>query len=163
MDFSERIAAVMRHYNLQAKDLADLCGVQRTAITHILNGRNRPSVGFLSQLSDAYPELNTRWLLHGRGNIFTNVTGHNPEIIPAVNPVPTTKAADEKSSADRAPNETPPENSGNSHVTSVTKDLFDPHDTSKVDAPVSVRNSGKPIREIIIFYEDGTFKAYRPD
>lgn len=74
MEFSERIAAIMRHYKLQAREMAELCGVQRTAISHILNGRNRPSVGFLSQLSEAFPDLNTRWLLHGKDSMFTFVT-----------------------------------------------------------------------------------------
>lgn len=78
MEFSERIEGIMRHYGLNSKELADKCGVQRTAINHILNGRNRPSVGFLSALSESFPELNTRWLLHGKGAMFTNVTHSEP-------------------------------------------------------------------------------------
>jgi transcriptional regulator with XRE-family HTH domain len=163
MDFSERIAAVMRHYNLQAKDLATLCGVQRTAITHILNGRNRPSVGFLSQLSDAFPELNTRWLLHGRGNIFTNVTGDgvgNDRHANSINPI---KIDGIKSSPDSVPAKATQGIQKDSHVTSVTIDLFDPREIPNNETASTIQKGEKSIREIIIFYEDGTFKAYRPD
>lgn len=72
--FQDRIQQVMAHFNLTAKDLAEMCDVQRSAISHILNGRNRPNVSFLAKLSEGIPTLNTTWLLHGHGSIVTNVT-----------------------------------------------------------------------------------------
>jgi len=163
MDFSERIAAVMRHYNLQAKDLADRCGVQRTAITHILNGRNRPSVSFLGQLSDAYPEINTRWLLHGRGNMFTNVTSavSNEEHTASPSKKPIEQL--EVFSRDLSENsETAPE-SPLSLVTNVTAGASENTPGKSLHAPYPLEQSHKPVREIVIFYEDGTFKSFRPD
>ncbi|MBI1267319.1 MAG: helix-turn-helix domain-containing protein [Cryomorphaceae bacterium] len=75
--FQDRIQQVMSHFNLTAKDLAEMCDVQRSAISHILNGRNRPNVSFLAKLSEGIPTLNTTWLLHGYGDIVTNVTTDN--------------------------------------------------------------------------------------
>jgi transcriptional regulator with XRE-family HTH domain len=72
--FQDRIQQVMSHFNLTAKDLAEMCDVQRSAISHILNGRNRPNVSFLAKLSEGIPTLNTTWLLHGYGDIVTFVT-----------------------------------------------------------------------------------------
>lgn len=163
MDFSERIAAVMRHYNLQAKDLADLCGVQRTAITHILNGRNRPSVSFLGQLSEAYPEINTRWLLHGRGNMFTNVTNvaSVEELPPYPSKIFNTKAEKCSESLDQQ-SAAPPEGTL-SHVTNVTGDLFDNQAGKGLREQLPLHQGHKAVREIVIFYEDGTFRSYRPD
>lgn len=163
MDFSERIAAVMRHYNLQAKDLADLCGVQRTAITHILNGRNRPSVSFLGQLSDAYPEINTRWLLHGRGNMFTNVTDvagiQESPSNPNKNPIP---QIEKRSENLRLQGEAL--HGGSSlRVTSVTSETSESSPVKSMDAPLPLQQGHKAVREIVIFYEDGTFRSYRPD
>jgi transcriptional regulator with XRE-family HTH domain len=162
MDFSERIAAVMRHYNLQAKDLADLCGVQRTAITHILNGRNRPSVGFLSQLSDAFPELNTRWLLHGRGHIFTNVTDQDSDRTHTADDLPTKPSTHGLDKPVHASVASVPKQQ-HAVVTSVTDSHFNLQVESKTETSTTEQSTEKSIREIIIFYKDGTFKAYRPD
>jgi transcriptional regulator with XRE-family HTH domain len=163
MDFSERIAAVMRHYNLQAKDLADRCGVQRTAITHILNGRNRPSVSFLGQLSDAYPEINTRWLLHGRGSMFTNVTSVTSNEAPTASPSKEQIEQLELSGGNLSENsETAPE-SPLSVVTNVTDGASENTLGKSLHAPIPLEQSNKPVREIVIFYKDGTFKSFRPD
>lgn len=150
MNFSERIEAVMRHYKLQAREMADLCGVQRTAISHILSGRNRPSVGFLSQLSEAFPELNTRWLLHGKGGMFTSVTTQENEKREAT------------------------ENSQQTiQTTLVTKSINEFAGVTSVDTNVTTPETGNPeptdlphadkrLVRIVFFYEDGTFSAYTP-
>lgn len=150
----------MRHYDLQAKDLADLCGVQRTAITHLLNGRNRPSVGFLSQLSDAYPELNTRWLLHGRGNMFTNVTSTDvtPEDFVLDLPAEPEQTADVQPSMKFTSDERVVE----SIVTDVTNVVPDDNVETKPSSIGDDAQAPKAIRQVIIFYTDGTFKAYNP-
>lgn len=170
MEFSERIAAILKHYNLPSKDLAELCGVQRTAIHHILNGRNRPSVSFLSQLSTAFPEINTRWLLHGRGSMFTSVTDRQNEIVQTPE-----KTGEEKVKMDDV-------------VETFVKDTFGTtNDVSKaapehvgnnkvLPDPVSAVNGednvgathlgksqkGKVLRSIVLIYEDGTFEHLSP-
>lgn len=148
--FSERISLVLKHYNLQPKDLAEKCGVQRSAISHLINGRNRPSVTFLSSLSDHYPELDTRWLLHGKGNMFTNVTDVLPNdgdtdvntsasvVKESLNPVTSVPQSPKR------PQEIVPKNALSEHRVKT--------DYSKE----------KEIQRIIVFYNDGTFDAYNP-
>lgn len=80
MAFSERIASILEYYHISPKELAEITGVQRSAISHIINGRNKPSVSFITNLTKAFPKLSTNWLLHGKGDIeqerglITNVT-----------------------------------------------------------------------------------------
>ena len=80
MAFSERIANILEYYHISPKELAEITGVQRSAISHIINGRNKPSVSFITKLTQAFPKLSTNWLLHGKGDIeqegtlITNVT-----------------------------------------------------------------------------------------
>ena len=51
---------------------ADIIGVNRATISHILSGRNKPSIDFLQKLLSSYPELNANWLISGVGDMKEN-------------------------------------------------------------------------------------------
>ena len=54
-----------------AREFADKIGVNRATISHILSGRNKPSIDFLEKLLHVYPELNANWLITGIGYMKT--------------------------------------------------------------------------------------------
>ena len=56
---------------LKSSQLADNIGVNRATISHILSGRNKPSIDFLQKLLRAYPNLNSNWLITGIGYMHT--------------------------------------------------------------------------------------------
>ena len=56
---------------LKPSQLADNIGVNRATISHILSGRNKPSIDFLQKLLSAYPNLNANWLITGIGYMNT--------------------------------------------------------------------------------------------
>ena len=62
-----RIAEILKHYELSASSFADSIGVQRSSISHLLKGRNKPSLEFVSKLVQSYPEVDLYWLLYGQG------------------------------------------------------------------------------------------------
>ena len=49
--------------------MAKNIGVNRATISHILSGRNKPSIDFLEKLLHVYPNINTNWLITGVGSI----------------------------------------------------------------------------------------------
>ena len=55
--------------NQKASELAMNIGVNRATISHILSGRNKPSIDFLEKLLHVYPNINANWLITGVGNI----------------------------------------------------------------------------------------------
>lgn len=55
--------------SISAGELSALLEVQRSNISHILNGRNKPGAAFIEKLLLVFPELNARWLLTGQGNM----------------------------------------------------------------------------------------------
>ena len=57
---------------LKSSALADNIGVNRATISHILSGRNKPSIDFLQKLLSNYPELNANWLISGVGYMKEN-------------------------------------------------------------------------------------------
>ncbi len=66
-DFSNRIKKILDFYGLTAAAFADKIGVQRSSISHILSGRNKPSLDFIIKITDNFSEVNLYWLLYGRG------------------------------------------------------------------------------------------------
>jgi len=61
----------MEYEGLKPSVLADIIGVNRATISHILSGRNKPSIDFLQKLLSTYPELNSNWLITGVGYMST--------------------------------------------------------------------------------------------
>ena len=67
-----RLKNWMESESLKPSALADNIGVNRATISHILSGRNKPSIDFLQKLLHSYPDLNSNWLITGIGNIQEN-------------------------------------------------------------------------------------------
>lgn len=67
-DFIKRLQIIIDHYQLSAASLADKIGVQRSSISHLLSGRNKPSLEFVLKLVRQFPEVSLYWLLNGTGN-----------------------------------------------------------------------------------------------
>ena len=61
-----RIEEVRKNHQLTAASFATKIGVQRSAISHILSGRNKPSLEFLMKVHDSFDEVNLEWLILGK-------------------------------------------------------------------------------------------------
>ncbi|WP_179019422.1 helix-turn-helix domain-containing protein [Winogradskyella forsetii] len=67
-EFTERLQKVIDFYSETASSFAEKIGVQRSSISHILSGRNKPSLDFVMKVLHAYPEVELYWLMNGKGN-----------------------------------------------------------------------------------------------
>ncbi len=66
-----RLKNWMELEGLKSSHLADNIGVNRATISHVLSGRNKPSIDFLERLLHVYPQLNANWLITGIGYMTT--------------------------------------------------------------------------------------------
>lgn len=64
----DRIKEVMEQHELNASSFSETIGVQRSSISHILSGRNKPSLEFLAKIEAAFEEVSFEWLLKGKPN-----------------------------------------------------------------------------------------------
>ncbi len=69
----ERLKNWMGIEGLKSSALADSIGVNRATISHILSGRNKPSIDFLEKLLNVYPNINANWLISGIGYMQDNM------------------------------------------------------------------------------------------
>ncbi|KAA1245460.1 helix-turn-helix domain-containing protein [Aquimarina sp. RZ0] len=155
-NFGKRIQEVMKFYHVSASGFADAMGVGRSSISHILSGRNKPSLDFVMRITEAYPEAELYWLLYGKGSFPKSEKSHEPitpkatEIIHKISENTTTPIKPEI----------------------TEKDLFSQHTPEKENVAATIINDSESVRikttttekeihQIVIFYKDGTFDAYR--
>lgn len=139
MEFSERLKIVMDYYELSPSNLADQLEVQRSSISHLLSGRNNPSLDFVMKVLNTFPEVELNWFVNGTGKFPVNEKKH-------LENANTQISAQEK--LDQQKLEFPSETNFILPPTQETTPRFN----FKKDE----------IDQIVIFYKDGVFKTYAP-
>lgn len=150
-DFGKRIQKVMDYYGISASSFADYMGVGRSSISHILSGRNKPSLDFVMKIVDAYNDIELQWLLYGKGTF-----PKSEDVI-----------VKEKKTISELPFDT---QETSTLITNTKQDLFSQSTSEKKDikhpTPSSHENvsrisSEDEIDRIVIFYRDGTFTSHQ--
>lgn len=133
-DFAIRLQKMMDYYELSAASLADTIGIQRSSISHLLSGRNNPSLDFVLKILDNYPNISFNWFVKGLGTLES-----------------TFKLTDENSVTPTLFDEI--KVTSNENATNKESAI---HSSSPTNA------STKVIQKIVLFYTDNTFKIYTP-
>jgi transcriptional regulator with XRE-family HTH domain len=68
----ERILSFIKMKGLSPSQFADEIGVQRSGISHLISGRNKPSLEFIQRIVARYPDINLQWILNGTGTMMNN-------------------------------------------------------------------------------------------
>lgn len=146
----ERIRQIMENENLTPAKFADRLQINRANISHILNGRNNPSLDVVSKILSEMPYINTEWLINGSGQMYKD--GFDIDSIPKehdlFNQSPVIAARE---------NESEPKSSG----IEVNK----PENSAQVTDNKIIevqKNYDKKISQIIIYYNDNTFETFIP-
>ena len=136
-EMKDRIAHIIRAKNLNAAEFALRLGIQPSNISHLLSGRNNPSLDFVKKLKETFPEYNLDWIIFGRGPVTVSepfVASAPFEQIPAE------------------------EKQGKSDAHLSEESLFNP--PADVDLPVKqlVSTTESVLKQIILVYSDHTFE-----
>lgn len=133
--FAKRLHKILEYYDLSAASFADKIEVGRSSISHILSGRNKPSLEFVMKIVKTFPEVELYWLLNGKGNFpQENKTASTPS---QEFQFPNEEISKKQVESDSAKN----------NLQSISNSIPPP-------------TKGKAIRKIVIFYNDGTFDAF---
>lgn len=73
----ERLIEFLKNENKSSAQLAEEIGVQASGISHILSGRNNPSLDFILKMLEKYKFLSTEWLLFGKGSMYKEAREQN--------------------------------------------------------------------------------------
>ena len=66
----DRINILMKAKNISARQFAEEIGIQPSGMSHILSGRNNPSLDFVMKVMRRWPEVNINWLMFGKGEMY---------------------------------------------------------------------------------------------
>ena len=69
----DRVKQVMKEKKLSATQFSEEVGIQRSALSHVLSGRNKPSLDFMMKIKNKYPEIELNWLLLGKGKMNVDI------------------------------------------------------------------------------------------
>ena len=91
-DFIKRLEILLEYYSLSASGFADKIGVQRSSLSHLLSGRNKPSLDFIMKITEVFAEVDLYWILNGEGKLLKseNTSNSIPKIEIKNEPTPTT-------------------------------------------------------------------------
>ena len=73
-EFAARLTTIMNYYQLSASAFADKIQVPRSSISHLLSGRNKPSLDFVLKVVKEFEEVELYWLLNGKGAFPTSAS-----------------------------------------------------------------------------------------
>ncbi len=155
-DFVKRLETIFDYYGLSASSFADKINVQRSSISHLLSGRNKPSLDFILKVIESFPEVELLWLLNGKGN-FPKVEDAYQEKIDASSILKSENEDKIKTPDLFSNNVLGSENDKNPIIETISKKFSN---TEVFNSPKSFLNSNSDIEQIMIFYKDGTFKSY---
>ena len=139
---NERLTQFLAAEQLTPTRFADLLGVQRSGISHILSGRNKPGYDFLEKFIKRFPSINVEWLITGRGKMYKEM--NTPQLFPVQTIEPTPIEEPELFSDYPEKKEIEAEN------------------PPKIPTE-SILNPSKTVEKVVVFYTDKTFSAYIPE
>lgn len=151
----DRIKLLIETQNMTASQFADEIDVQRSSLSHIMSGRNKASLDFVSKVLKRFPEVSPDWLINGQGALFRSQnTGDESR-------------KQEKPQVNELFNMSRVEQTG--QQVDYEKQIDDQKNVEsgpKSKAEGSVADDKKPgttaVERIVIFYSDGSFKDYFP-
>lgn len=149
-----RIKQIIDKENLSSTQFASEIGVQRSALSHVLSGRNNPSLDFMMKIKTRYPDINLDWLLLGKGKM-TGVV-EKKETIPVSEAKKEPKKEEIKEISFRVKQDEVDEVIESKHLKNKSvaseKEEYTTKNIKDVDSPV----------KIILLYPDDTYKTFNP-
>jgi len=136
----DRIQQIMAKEGIQPTRFAEMVGVQRSSISHILSGRNKPSFDMIQGILKSFPKISADWLLLGKGEMYrTPVQGSL--FTETANRVAENKFSDN---------------------IEVETSLPPIKPEKKSEAPENRVNENE-VEQVVVFFKNKTFIAYKPN
>ncbi|CAM3550207.1 helix-turn-helix transcriptional regulator [Flavobacterium gelidilacus] len=148
-DFIKRLETVLEYYSLTASSFADKISVQRSSMSHLLSGRNKPSLDFIMKLAEEFPEVTLEWILNGKGSFPKD------DFTPAPTFIQPEKKIEQPTKEDLFSNKLEEKNN-----------LLEANKATQISTPENqIRNQNtiqteSEIERIVVFFKNGTFKNY---
>lgn len=187
-DIALRIRELIDHLGLSNKSFAESIDIAPAIISHVLSGRNNPSLHLVQQITNVYTNVNLAYLLNGDGELLNDLSTTEQKAPMHETNTPLTGQAPSQSLSTLPPGAryvSPPSGAPIPH--SSQDDLILPETDDALDLEEKVAESsaptrkkgrrkgksrpatglyeaeGKEIERIVVFYTDRSFREYHPE
>jgi transcriptional regulator with XRE-family HTH domain len=153
-DFIKRLEIILDYYSLNASAFADKIGVQRSSLSHLLSGRNKPSLDFILKILDVFPDVDLYWILNGKGSFPKNnesIQKQENKLDEVIKPNAPTPILESIAPKNLFSDE---KNDGDKNRAVAKKE--------QIQNVVNESISGE-VEKIVFFYKNGTFKVFTPN
>ena len=153
---NHKIQKIMQDNGLTPSHFADQIEVQRSTISHILVGRNKPSLEIIQKIKKRFPDISYDWLIDDNAEIIFDLSNENKDN--QFNRRLSTSDASTESRGSRLPQSKNTELSPNgaNKTTHFSKDATFEKESPHNEPSVKL----KVVEKVLVFYSDGTFSEY---
>lgn len=152
---NDRLSKFLAAENISNSQFADTLGVAKASISHILNGRNKPSYDFIQSVMEHYPSLNIEWLLAGKGKMYKGLAREKGDMQQNVDSAEPEGLFDSVAEYNQNSGPAKIENSGQDYARDANKAASEANTPlSETDKPVENK---RHITKITVFFDDNTF------
>ena len=154
----ERLLQLLDMEHLTPSKFADLIGVQRSSVSHILSGRNKPSFDFLQKTLTKFTGLKADWLILGEGHMYEQMGRESGDLFdqPVKNQESNDLIASAPSHDDQHDNLIKPSESPVSDFAGISGDILE------ADMDAQIKPDTRKIVQVMLFFDDDTFITYKP-
>ena len=160
MDEKEKIEKIMQTENLNSVQFAAEIGIQGSTLSHILNGRNKPSLDVLKRILNRFRTINSDWLILDIGSMYR--TERNSQTLSLFDnydensseSVNYNQKTEEKRNQQKEAN-----NFKTEKIVESTKNTEFQQEIMKLESTVAE----KKVKKIIVYYSDNTFEEFTPN
>jgi len=167
MNLSDKIELLIKKKQMSSSQFADVLGIPRSSISHILSGRNKPSLDVVQKILTAFPEVSAEDLLFEDRTL--SISGAKPSVTsgPDILPLSNLFEASQVSASESVKNISTESTIVRSNLRRSAKEGNLTQGTTSTDVisenrSTSSRSLYKKIDRVIIFYSDGTFTESKP-
>lgn len=148
MELRDRIRMIMERENLGPAAFADSIGILQSTLSHILKGRNNPSLDVIMKIHQKYNYINLEWLLYERGEFSGTSSQTDLGFSPSLFEENTKKTSEEPGTTENR-REMPLETVKNTPKEIVKQEIR------------YIEKPSRKITEIRIFFDDNTYQIFR--
>ena len=181
MNINDRFTKILEYSGFTASEFADEIDVQRSSISHIISGRNKPSLEFVTKIKNRFPELSWDWIILGQGEMLQNDSAlstseskinleeenSSPDLFTLIDEDYKNEIFIQENLQKETPREfNTPFPTPKKEKISDSQRLEVQEDISEVQNIVNQSITNLPtenkIKRIVFFYENGKFEAFEP-
>ncbi len=136
-EVANRIQEIIKNKGISNSEMADSIGLPRPILSHILSGRNKPSLAVIQKITETYSDIDVKWLLVG---------------VVSETRISTQKEMETDS------------NDTKKGEPSEKQEVKSPQGVAlKNPSRTTALTSNNEITQIVHYFTDGTFKVFTPD